>query len=81
MSKSLKSLLIATGLITFLIGLHFTWLDVQRASICDTTYINEGYATVELPPALAAAFPRYKLVRYVDRSPHLQKGTIDPIYI
>jgi len=62
------------GVITLLIAIYHNWGEVQRTSICDTTYIYEGYAAVGLPSYITAAFPRYKLVRYNDNAPHLQKG-------
>ena len=71
-----RSAILGIGVLTFLITLYFTWIEVQRTSVCDTTYIYEGYAPVELPSELIQKFPRYKLVRYVDRAPHLQQGEI-----
>ena len=62
------------GLIPLVISIYYNWLEVQRASICDTTYIYEGYANVELPPDIGIAFPRYKLVRWADNAPQLQHG-------
>jgi hypothetical protein len=63
------------GLITLSIAIYYNWQEVQRTSICDTTYIYEGYADVPLPSDITAAFPRYKLVRYNDNAPQLQQGT------
>lgn len=62
------------GVITLLIAIYHNWREVQRTSICDTTYIYEGYADIALPSDITAAFPRYKLVRYNDNAPHLQQG-------
>ncbi|KAG7675103.1 hypothetical protein KSW81_002606 [Nannochloris sp. 'desiccata'] len=61
------------GVITLLIAIYHNWREVQRTSICDTTYIYEGYADIALPSDITAAFPRYKLVRYNDNAPHLQQ--------
>ena len=60
--------------ITSLAALHHNWGEVARTQECDTTYIYEGYRDVPLPAALAAAFPKYKLVGYADRDPSLQQG-------
>jgi hypothetical protein len=69
-----RATILWVGAITLLIAIYYTWQEVQRTSICDTTYIYEGYADVALPSDITAAFPRYKLVRYNDNAPLLQHG-------
>lgn len=69
-----RAAILWVGVITLSIAIYYIWQEVQRTSICDTTYIYEGYADVPLPSDIIAAFPRYKLVRYNDNDPHLQKG-------
>eukprot|EP00887_Chlorella_sp_A99_P004760 scaffold4.g4760.t1 len=39
--------------------------------LCDTTYLYEGYQREELPSNFAERFPRYSLIRFVDRDPKL----------
>jgi hypothetical protein len=54
------------------------WRGARGHALCDTTYIHEGYASAPLPPALAAAFPRYRLVRWDDRDPAVRRAAPAP---
>jgi hypothetical protein len=69
-----RGIIIWVGVITLLITIYYTWREVQRTSVCETTYIYEGYVDVPLPSDITNAFPRYKLVRYIDNAPQLQQG-------
>lgn len=50
------------------------WEDLSQPNHCDTTYIRPRYAGVPLPAALAAAHPRYSLIRYADADPAVAKA-------
>lgn len=62
------------GWLILVLGAHHNWRQLAKPSACETTYIYEGYGPAELPPEVALAFPRYKLITWADRDPAQRKG-------